>query len=72
MQEFLEKNLDIDKQHIAVLEEEFYKQRELLLQTIDSLKETQRYLVKLAQNQAEVTKRISEWPYIVVQNRDYE
>lgn len=72
MQEFLEKNLDIDKQRIAVLEEEFYKQRELLLQTIDSLKETQRYLVKLAQNQAEVTKRISEWPYIVVQNRDYE
>lgn len=72
MQEFLEKNLDIDKQKLDTLEEEFYKQRELLLQTIDSLKETQRYLVKLAHNQAEVTKRISQWPYLVVQDRDYE
>lgn len=39
---------------------------------IESIKETQRYLIKLARNQQELTKRISAWPYIVVNNRDEE
>jgi hypothetical protein len=72
MQEFLEKNLDINDQKMLALEDELFKQKELLLHTIDSLKETQRYLVKLAHNQAEVTRRVSQWPYIAVQDRDYE
>ena len=32
----------------------------------ESLKETQRFLIKLAYNQQELTKRIAQWPYIVV------
>jgi hypothetical protein len=30
----------------------------------ESLKDTQRYLVKLASNQMELNKRVSTWPYI--------
>jgi hypothetical protein len=38
----------------------------------ESIKETQRYLIKLAKNQQELTRRISSWPYIVVSNEDEE
>ena len=34
------------------------------------LKETQKYLIKLAHNQAELTKRISMWPYVPVPERE--
>jgi anion-transporting ArsA/GET3 family ATPase len=62
----LEHELDITTQKIANLEEKIDSTRELLLQTIDSLKDTQRYLMKVAYNQAEITKRVSMWPYIAV------
>lgn len=62
----LEHDLDITTQKIANLEEKIDSTRELLLQTIDSLKETQRYLMKMAHNQSEITKRVSLWPYIAV------
>lgn len=32
----------------------------------DQLKETQKYIIRLAHNQAHITKRISSWPYIAV------
>jgi hypothetical protein len=38
----------------------------------DHMRETQRFLVKLAQNQAEITKRISQWPYIAVERKGEE
>lgn len=72
MRESIEENLDFDTQKINSLETELFKTKELLLSTIDSLKETQRYLIKLAHNQAEVTRRVSQWPYIAVQDKDYE
>lgn len=62
----LEHELDITTQKIANLEEKIDSTRELLLQTIDSVKETQRYLMRVAHNQAEITKRVSLWPYIAV------
>jgi len=72
MQESIEENLNLDIYKIQALEKELFKTKELLLSTIDSLKETQRYLIKLAHNQSEVTRRISQWPYIAVHDRDYE
>jgi hypothetical protein len=62
----LEEELDVTTQKIANLENQLFRTHELLLQTIDSLKETQRFLMKLAYNQSEITKRISLWPYIAV------
>ena len=64
--QYLDEELDITTQKIQTLEKELLITRELLGNTIESLKETQRYLMKLAYNQAEITKNISYWPYNVV------
>jgi len=64
--QYLDEELDITTQKIQTLEKELLVTRELLSNTIESLKETQRYLMKMAYNQAELTKKISHWPYIVV------
>jgi len=57
---------DINSKKIKDLEYELEVTRRLLEEAIDSLKDTQRYLVKLAHNQSEITKRIAQWPYLVV------
>ncbi len=36
----------------------------------EQIKETQRYLIKLAHNQSEIAKRVSTWPFIAVDTRD--
>ena len=64
--EYLDEELDITSQKILRLEKEIEVTRELLGQTIESLKETQRYLVKLAYNQADVTRKVSHWTFIAV------
>jgi hypothetical protein len=67
--QYLEEELDITTQKIKNLETELFRTHEMLLQTMDSLKETQRFLVKVAYNQSEIAKRISAWPYIAVPDR---
>ena len=64
--EFLPESLDIDYEKINRLEKELDISRSLLEESISSLKQTQQYLMKLAYNQAELSKRISQWPYIAV------
>jgi len=64
--QYLDEELDITTQKIQTLEKELLATQELLGNAIASLKETQRYLMKMAYNQAEITKKISHWPYIVV------
>jgi len=68
--QYLDEELDMTNQKIQNLEKEITYTRELLGQTIESLKETQRYLMKLAYNQADVTKKVSHWPFIVVSEKD--
>ena len=68
--QYLDEELDMTNQKIQNLEKEIVYTRELLGQTIESLKETQRYLMKLAYNQADVTKKVSHWPFIVVSEKD--
>jgi hypothetical protein len=36
----------------------------------EQIKETQMFLIRLAKNQAEISKRISNWPYIPIPVRD--
>jgi len=35
----------------------------------EHIRETQRYLIKLAHHQSEITKRISAWPFIAVDSK---
>ena len=64
--QYLDDELDMNSQKIQQLEKELESTRIIVQSTIESLKETQRYLMKLAYNQSEITKRVSQWPYIVV------
>jgi len=72
MLDSLENELDISAQKIKNLEKEVADMQNVIYSLSESLKETQRYLVKLAHNQSEVTKRISQWPYIVVERSEGE
>lgn len=56
----------LESQKLESLERELYVTKELLTSCIESLKDTQRYLMKLAYNQSEISKRVSQWPFIVV------
>lgn len=72
IQGFLEEQLDTAKARLTELEKELVVQQETLYTMVDQLKETQRFLIKLAHNQAEVAKRISSWPFISVKTRGDE
>jgi hypothetical protein len=60
----------VTAQKINNLEKELDITRHLLEQAILSLKETQRYLMKLAYTQADLTKKVSTWPFITVSDKD--
>ena len=75
----LDDELDMTSQRLTNIETELIHINEQINAMVESLntqmesiKETQRYLIKLARNQQELTKRISAWPYFVVNNRDEE
>ena len=68
--EYLDEELDVTAQKINNLEKELDITRHLLEQAILSLKETQRYLMKLAYTQADLTKKVSTWPFITVSDKD--
>jgi hypothetical protein len=62
----LNKVSDIEKE-IIIIQEQLAFITVNIDRQIESLKETQKYLIKLAQNQQELTKRIYAWPYLVVE-----
>ena len=66
--QYSEKELELNlrSKKIQDLEIELHLTKELLTTCIESLKDTQRYLMKMAYNQSEITKRVASWPYIVV------
>ena len=70
--EFSQTELDLNAQKIAKLEKELDETRYLVEQCIASIKETQRYLIKLSYNQSDITKRLAKWPYIVVNTESDE
>ena len=37
------------------------------MQLSEQIRETQRYLIRLARNQSEITRRITKWPYIAIE-----
>lgn len=69
MQEFYEEQLDLTNNKITELEKELVMQQETLYNAIEQIKETQRFLIKLAHNQSEIAKRISTWPFVAVKEK---
>lgn len=72
MQEYYEEQLDVTKNRITELEKEIVILQENLYNTIEQLKETQRFLIKLAHSQSEIAKRLSSWPFITVKSKNGE
>ena len=66
----LEQDLDITNGRIIELEKDLIVIQENLQTLFEQLKETQKYIIRLAHNQAHITKRISSWPYIAVEKYD--
>ena len=63
---FSEQDLDMTNSRIVELEKNIAILQVAFEVLNDQLKQTQGFLVKLANNQAEITKRVTKWPYIGV------
>ena len=70
MIEYYEEQLDQTKNRIVELEKNVSVMHENVMTIAEQIKETQMFLIKLAKNQAEISKRLSQWPYIAVPHRD--
>ena len=66
----LEQDLDVTNGRMIELEKDLAIMQDNLQTLFEQVKETQKYIIKLAQNQAHMTKRISSWPYIAVEKFD--
>lgn len=66
----LEQDLDVTNGRMIELEKDLAIMQDNLQTLFEQVKETQKYIIKLAHNQAHMTKRISSWPYIAVEKFD--
>jgi hypothetical protein len=64
--EYYDEQLDLTHHRITELEKNISILQEGLMTVSEQIRDTQRYLIKVAHNQAEIAKRISSWPYIPV------
>jgi uncharacterized coiled-coil protein SlyX len=68
---FTEEQLDLSEARITEIEKSICVMQDSMTELSEHIRETQRYLIKLAHHQSEITKRISAWPFIAVNsNRD--
>ena len=70
MIDYFDEQLDLNKSRILELEKNLSILQENVTTVAEQIKETQMFLIKLAKNQAEMSKRITQWPYIAVPDRD--
>ena len=68
--EYFEEELDLTNSKIKHIEITISEVQDAVMNLSHELKETQKFLIKLAQNQAEITKRVTMWPYIAVPEDD--
>lgn len=64
---FSEEQLDLTESRITDIEKTICVLQDNVTALAEQIRETQRYLIKLAHNQAEITKRLSTWPYIAIE-----
>ena len=68
---FTEEQLDLSEARITEIEKSICIMQDSMTELSEHIRETQRYLIKPAHHQSEITKRISAWPFIAVDsNRD--
>mgnify|MGYP000847377002 FL=1 len=58
--------LDQTNLRIIEIEKNLCIMQENITAVSDHIRETQRYLIKLAHHQSEIAKRLSSWPFIAV------
>jgi uncharacterized coiled-coil protein SlyX len=63
---FTEEQLDLSEARITEIEKSICIMQDSMTELSEHIRETQRYLIKLAHHQSEITKRISAWPFIAV------
>ena len=61
-----EDELKTSNKRIKSLEENISRMQELLVQQQESITETQRYLIKVAHGQQELSKRVLSWPFVKI------
>lgn len=66
MIESYEEQLDQTKARLVELEKNLLIMQGDIITMTEQIKETQYYIIKLVKNQADITKRLSSWPYIAV------
>jgi hypothetical protein len=67
--EFSESQLDLTINKIVDIEKNICAIQDNISVLSEQLRETQRYLIKLAHNQAELTKRVSTWPFLTIDTK---
>jgi len=67
-----EEQLDLNRSRITEIEKKLFVMHENIVAVADQVKETQMFLIKLAKNQAEISKRVSQWPFIAVPQQTEE
>lgn len=67
MSQSLEQELDTVLGRLLEIEKDMIVLQENQMTLSEQLKETQKYLIKMAKNQAEISKRIHAWPFIAVE-----
>lgn len=60
---------DVLQTKLDSLEKEVIDIHERYLTVAESIREIQKYMVKMAQNQAHIAHQLSQWPYIVVEKK---
>lgn len=66
MENSLEQDLDVVSGRIAEIEKTLTVMEENMAIIAAQIKETQHFLIKLAKNQHDISKRVTQWPYIAV------
>jgi uncharacterized coiled-coil protein SlyX len=63
---YSEDPLELSNARITEIEKSICVLQDNLTHVSEHIRETQKYLIKLAHHQAEITKRMSAWPFIAV------
>jgi len=67
--DLLEEKLDLNLNKIKQLEHDMAILKENTTILMEQVKDIQRFIIKLTHNQAEITKRVSAWPYITISEK---
>lgn len=63
---YFEEELDMTNSRIIEIEKNLALLQVQVEMLHEQIKETQKFLLKLAFNQKEVTKKVTQWPYVAV------